>query len=70
MLVAAGQARPFCQIWKVVCREPGLCVDEQIAHVLDRLRPQTGRIAALMKQHNTADDEEERGLEASLEVVR
>ncbi|MFD5145645.1 DUF4279 domain-containing protein [Streptomyces sp. NPDC058401] len=63
-------AKPFWQVWKVVCREPGLCVDEQIAHVLDRLRPQTGRIAELMKQYNSADDEEERGLEAVLEVVR
>ncbi|MEV8224592.1 DUF4279 domain-containing protein [Streptomyces sp. NPDC079167] len=63
-------ANPFCQIWKVVCREPGLCVDEQIAHVLGRLRPQTDRIAELMKQCNSADDEDEPGLEAGLEVVR
>ncbi|MFD9499937.1 DUF4279 domain-containing protein [Streptomyces sp. NPDC060035] len=63
-------ANPFCQIWKVVCREPGLCVDEQIAHVLGRLRPQTDRIAELMKQFNSAEDEEEPGLEAVLEVVR
>ncbi|MFB6558777.1 DUF4279 domain-containing protein [Streptomyces sp. NPDC056400] len=63
-------ANPFCQVWKVVCREPGLCVDEQIAHVLGRLRPQTDRIAELMKQYNSADDEEEPGLDARLEVVR
>ncbi|MFD4870414.1 DUF4279 domain-containing protein [Streptomyces sp. NPDC058412] len=62
--------RPFSQSWKVVCREPGLCVDEQIAHVLDRLRPRTDRIAELMKQFNSAEDEEEQGLEAVLEVVR
>ncbi|MFG3035261.1 DUF4279 domain-containing protein [Streptomyces sp. NPDC048330] len=63
-------ANPFCQIWKVVCREPGLHVDEQIAHVLGRLRPQVDRIAELMKQYNSADDENELGLEAVLEVVR
>ncbi|HEY9367224.1 DUF4279 domain-containing protein [Streptomyces sp.] len=63
-------ANPFCQIWKVVCREPGLGVDEQIAHVLGRLRPKTDRIAELMKQFNSAEDEEEPGLEARLEVVR
>ncbi|MFB8406043.1 DUF4279 domain-containing protein [Streptomyces sp. NPDC055912] len=63
-------ANPFCQIWKVVCREPGLCVDEQIAHVLGRLRPQTDRIAELMKQYNSADHEDEPYLEARLEVVR
>ncbi|MFJ5046515.1 DUF4279 domain-containing protein [Streptomyces sp. NPDC088719] len=63
-------SHPFCQIWKLVCREPGLCVDEQIARVLGRLRPQTDRIAELMKQFNSAEDEEEPGLEARLEVVR
>ncbi|MFD6938050.1 DUF4279 domain-containing protein [Streptomyces goshikiensis] len=63
-------ANPFCQIWKVVCREPYLRVDEQIAHVLGRLRPQTERIAELMKQYNSADDEDGPYLEARLEVVR
>ncbi|WP_406858737.1 DUF4279 domain-containing protein [Streptomyces sp. HUAS MG47] len=63
-------ANAFCQIWKVVCREPDLCVDEQIAHVLGRLRPRTDLIAELMKQYNSAGDEEEPGLEAVLEVVR
>ncbi|MCX4804369.1 DUF4279 domain-containing protein [Streptomyces sp. NBC_01214] len=69
-LLPLDPANPFCQVWKVVCREPGLCVDEQIAHVLGRLRPQTDRIAELMKQYNSADDEEEPGLDARLEVVR
>ncbi|MDX3591702.1 DUF4279 domain-containing protein [Streptomyces sp. ID03-2B] len=66
----ADPAKPFCQVWKVVCREPGLHVDEQIARVLARLRPQTDRIAELMKQFNSAEDEGEPGLEAWLEVVR
>ncbi|MFF4856642.1 DUF4279 domain-containing protein [Streptomyces rubiginosohelvolus] len=66
----ADPAKPFCQVWKVVCREPGLHVDEQIARVLSRLRHRTDRIAELMKQFNSAEDEEEPGLEARLEVVR
>ncbi|MFJ2058193.1 DUF4279 domain-containing protein [Streptomyces sp. NPDC087908] len=66
----ADPARPFSQSWKIVCRKPGLCVDEQIAHVLGRIRPQTDLIAELMKQYNSAGDEDEPGLEAWLEVVR
>ncbi|GAA2999913.1 hypothetical protein GCM10020229_10250 [Kitasatospora albolonga] len=30
---------PFCHVWTVVCREPGLPVDEQIDQVIGRLRP-------------------------------
>jgi hypothetical protein len=30
---------PFCHVWKVVCREAGLPVDEQIDQVIGRLRP-------------------------------
>ncbi|WYB31273.1 DUF4279 domain-containing protein [Streptomyces sp. SM1P] len=66
----ADPAKPFRQVWQVVCREPGLHVDEQIARVLGRLRPQTDRIAELMKQFNSAEDQGEPGLEAWLEVVR
>ncbi|WUG05325.1 DUF4279 domain-containing protein [Streptomyces sp. NBC_00467] len=36
--------------WKIVCRRTGLRVDEQVACVLDRLRPHTGRLAALAGQ--------------------
>ncbi|MFG2907668.1 DUF4279 domain-containing protein [Kitasatospora sp. NPDC048286] len=32
---------PAAHRWKIVCREPGLCVDEQIARVLERLAPHT-----------------------------
>ncbi|SCF70308.1 protein of unknown function [Streptomyces sp. Cmuel-A718b] len=45
-------------------------MDEQIACALGRLRPQTDRIAELMRQFNSAEDEGEPGLEARLEVVR
>lgn len=38
---------PVDHSWKIVCREPGLRIDEQIIRVLDRLRPHTDRIAEL-----------------------
>ncbi|THA81657.1 DUF4279 domain-containing protein [Streptomyces sp. A0592] len=64
---AAEPTRPACHSWKVVCREPGLAVDEQIDHVLDRLRPHTDRIAALARQ---LDEEQGEDGSAVLEVVR
>lgn len=42
--------RPPCHSWKVVCREPGLPVDEQIARVLARLLPHEDRIVALVRE--------------------
>ncbi|MFE6871667.1 DUF4279 domain-containing protein [Kitasatospora sp. NPDC057692] len=44
------RAIPASHRWRIVCREPGLCVDEQIARILDRLRPHTTRIAELVGQ--------------------
>ncbi|MFF3837765.1 DUF4279 domain-containing protein [Streptomyces sp. NPDC001930] len=41
---------PASDVWRIVCREPDLCVDEQIARILDRLRPHTARIAELVGQ--------------------
>ncbi|MCW8382488.1 DUF4279 domain-containing protein [Streptomyces justiciae] len=38
---------PVDHSWMVVCREPGLRVDEQIARILDRLQPHTDRIRDL-----------------------
>lgn len=38
---------PVHHSWRVVCRDPGLRVDEQITRVLDRLRPHTDRISDL-----------------------
>lgn len=35
---------PVSHSWKIVCREPDLPVDEQIARILDRLRPHTSRL--------------------------
>ncbi|MFH9425715.1 DUF4279 domain-containing protein [Streptomyces sp. NPDC017529] len=41
---------PVDHSWMVVCREPGLRVDEQITRVLDRLQPHTDRIRDLTRQ--------------------
>nr|WP_223243243.1 DUF4279 domain-containing protein [Streptomyces sp. CBMA123] len=38
-LTASPHTIPFCHCWKLVCREPGLPVDEQIDQLLGRLRP-------------------------------
>jgi hypothetical protein len=43
-------AVPVDHSWMVVCREPGLRVDEQITRVLDRLQPHMDRISDLTKQ--------------------
>ncbi|GHE24626.1 hypothetical protein GCM10018781_75060 [Kitasatospora indigofera] len=49
------KAIPAGHCWKVVCREPGLCADEQITRILDRLRPCTDRIAELAGRHPDRD---------------
>jgi hypothetical protein len=38
---------PACHRWKIVCRDRGLRVDEQISRVIERLRPHTEAIAQL-----------------------
>ncbi|NGO75747.1 DUF4279 domain-containing protein [Streptomyces sp. YC504] len=58
---------PASHRWKIVCRKPGLRVDEQIDRVVDRLRQRTGRIAELLVRLNA---EEEGGTSAVLQVVR
>ncbi|MGW2964472.1 DUF4279 domain-containing protein [Streptomyces sp. NPDC001220] len=40
---------PADHSWMVVCREPGLRVDEQITHILDRLHPHLNRICDLAR---------------------
>ena len=57
---------PACHRWKVVCREPGLRVDEQVAAVLARLAPHTEEIAALARR---LDAEDAQSPSAALEVV-
>ena len=58
---------PVVHRWKVVCREPGLRVDEQITRVLQRLTPHTAAIAALARR---LDAEAPPGPSAVLQVVR
>ncbi|MDX2290752.1 MULTISPECIES: DUF4279 domain-containing protein [Streptomyces] len=60
-------AIPVCHQWRVVCREPGLRVNEQIAQVLERLRPHTDRIASLTRRLGA---EPGAGRAATLQVVR
>jgi hypothetical protein len=55
---------PVGHVWKVVCREPDLRADQQIAHTLSGLRPGSGRIAELAGR--LAED----GGGAVLQVVR
>ncbi|CAN3977446.1 DUF4279 domain-containing protein [Kitasatospora purpeofusca] len=61
------EAIPVLHRWKIVCREPGLSVDEQIARVLERLAPHAAGIAAVARR---LDAEDPRGPSAVLEIVR
>ncbi|SBT42072.1 DUF4279 domain-containing protein [Micromonospora auratinigra] len=58
---------PAVHAWKIVCRDGGLRVDEQIDRVIDRLEPVTGQIAALVAE---SDDGQGAGVTAQLQVVR
>lgn len=57
---------PVHHCWRVVCREPGLSVDEQIGRIIHRLAPHTAAIAALAGRLDAEGD----GSGAVLEVVR
>ena len=59
--------QPVLHRWKIVCREPGLCVNEQITQVLTRVAPHTEAIAALARRLAA---EERQGPRAALEIVR
>ena len=65
--IANPRSIPVLHRWKVVCREPGLCIDEQVARVLARLAPHMDDIAALARR---LDAEVPRSPSAVLEVVR
>ncbi|SCL37589.1 protein of unknown function [Micromonospora pallida] len=58
---------PRCHAWKVVCRDDGLTVDEQIDQVIGRLQPITDRIAALAREIDASEGE---WPAATLQVVR
>lgn len=53
--------RPVAHSWALDCREPGLTLDEQIARVLDRVRPLAGEIRRIV---DTLD------VESGLTIVR
>ncbi|MDT7847592.1 DUF4279 domain-containing protein [Streptomyces justiciae] len=55
---------PVDHSWMVVCREPGLRVDEQMTRILDRLQPHTDRIRDLTRYLAGA------GGRAVLQIVR
>ncbi|WP_328650259.1 DUF4279 domain-containing protein [Micromonospora sp. NBC_00330] len=58
---------PAVHSWRVVCRDSGLTVDEQIDRLIDRLEPIADRIAALVR---VIDESEEEGFTSTLQVVR
>ncbi|BBH71828.1 hypothetical protein ACTI_85130 [Actinoplanes sp. OR16] len=62
----APNAIPADHCWKIVCREPGLRVDEQVARIIERLAPHTAAIAALARSLDTENGRSG----AVLEVVR
>jgi len=57
---------PRVHAWKVVCRDRGLTVDEQIDRVIDRLEPFVDEIAALVREIDASEE----GVTAVLQVVR
>jgi hypothetical protein len=61
---------PVSHAWKIVCREPGLRVDEQIARIIERLSPHTERIVALVARLNAEDPEDDEHSGAALQTVR
>ena len=65
--IISSRPVPATHSWKIVCRERGLCVDEQAARVVQRLSPHVEAIAALARQ---LDAEHDQGPGAVLQVVR
>lgn len=63
----ARPPRPVAHVWRIVCRKPGLTVDEQIAQVVDRLFDHAERIGALALELDRSDEE---WPASTLQVVR
>lgn len=59
--------RPALHRWKIVCREPGMSVDQQVARIVERLAPYVDTIAALARRLGAEAGE---GHSAVLEIVR
>ncbi|WP_328426277.1 DUF4279 domain-containing protein [Micromonospora sp. NBC_00389] len=51
----ANPARPASHRWKVVCRRPGLTVDDQISQILDRLFAHAERLGELAAELESLD---------------
>ncbi|HEX4813127.1 MAG TPA: DUF4279 domain-containing protein [Nonomuraea sp.] len=51
----ADPPRPVVHVWKVVCRDRGIAVDEQIARLVERLTPYTEAIGALAEELNRGE---------------
>ncbi|MFI7617314.1 DUF4279 domain-containing protein [Nonomuraea terrae] len=64
----AEPPRPVAHAWKIVCREPGLTIDEMIAHVVDRVEPFSQAVGQLAEELN--QDQGDDGSCAVLQVVR
>ncbi|MEV5711705.1 DUF4279 domain-containing protein [Actinoallomurus sp. NPDC052274] len=63
----ARPPRPVAHEWRVVCRKPGLTVDEQMARIIDRLFGHAERIGALAVELDRVDGDSGTG---RLQVVR
>lgn len=46
---------PALHRWTIVCDEPGLAVDEQVARIVERLAPHVEVIAALVRRLDAED---------------
>ncbi|MEV5748707.1 DUF4279 domain-containing protein [Actinoallomurus sp. NPDC052308] len=53
----ARPPRPVAHEWRVVCRKPGLTVDEQMTRIIDRLFDHAERIGALAAELDRVDGE-------------
>ncbi|KAB1119124.1 DUF4279 domain-containing protein [Micromonospora aurantiaca] len=58
---------PRVHAWRVVCRDGGLTLDEQIDRVIGRLEPFADEIAALAREIDASEGE---GITGTLQVVR
>jgi len=51
----ADPPRPACHAWKIVCREPGRTIDEQLGPIVDRLWPYLDQLVPLIDELATED---------------
>lgn len=58
---------PCVHAWRLVCRDGGLTLDEQIDRLIERLEPFADEIAALAREIDASEGE---GITGTLQVVR